>query len=68
MQLHHLPTSVLAKSKRHQISRRAEESVLNYARDHNMKPLEVAASRDICRPCASKIAEAGAVPVSPLEK
>jgi RHS repeat-associated protein len=45
----------------------AEDKALRLAQSLGLQPLEVAASRPICRDCAIKIHDAGAIPVSPLE-
>jgi RHS repeat-associated protein len=44
----------------------AEVTALQTAKAMGLQPLEVAASRPICGPCAEAIRDAGAIPVSPL--
>ena len=45
----------------------AEQRALIYANAQNLTPIEAAASRGICKPCASLLYDSGAVPVSPLK-
>jgi hypothetical protein len=46
----------------------AEVTILNFARDNNMKVKSVAASRPICEGCAGSISTSGANAASPLKK